>query len=77
MSLPRARYHQLPTSPHTPYNSRRGADYSIDQLSRFLDREVRALMDRVVPKFDGLDVAAPEPAGGVDVRALMRGRFKG
>ncbi|MBK8250762.1 MAG: ATP-dependent helicase [Gemmatimonadetes bacterium] len=76
VAMTRARNHLAVTYPLNSYNSRRGADYSIDQLSRFLDREVRSLMERVVPKFDGLQQTAPEPAAGVDLRALMRGRFK-
>ena len=58
------------------YGSRRGADYSIDQLSRFLDRGVRATMQRVVVEEPG-DVPPPEaPAGpAIDLRAIMRGRF--
>ncbi|MBL8960998.1 MAG: ATP-dependent helicase [Gemmatimonadetes bacterium] len=77
VAMTRARNHLAVTYPLNSYSSRRGADYSIDQLSRFLDREVRSMMERVVPKFDGLQQTPPEPAAGVDLRALMRGRFKG
>ena len=59
------------------YGSRRGADYSFDQLSRFLDRGVRATMQRVVVEEPG-DVAAARRARrppAIDLRAIMRGRF--
>ena len=52
-------------------------DYSIDQLSRFIDRGVRKLMQRVVPKFN--DAPSPqlpnEPAAGLNLRELMNKRF--
>ena len=73
----RARNHLAITYPLNSYGSRRGADYSIDQMSRFLDRGVRDQMQRVVPKWD--DAVAPadtEPTVAVDLRALMRNRFK-
>ncbi len=58
------------------YSSRRGAEYSFDQLSRFLDRGVRATMQRVVVEEPG-DAPPAEPltAPVLDLRALMRGRF--
>ena len=77
VALTRARNHLAITYPLNSYGSRRGADYSIDQMSRFLDRGVRDLMQRVVPKWD--DTIAPtdqEPTTAVDLRALMRNRFK-
>jgi hypothetical protein len=52
------------------------------QLSRFLTPEVQALFERVTPAADA-DAApdaapvAPEAAGGLDLRALLRGRFSG
>ncbi|MDB4875438.1 MAG: Helicase superfamily 1 UvrD-related protein [Gemmatimonadetes bacterium] len=79
----RARNHLAVTYPLNVYATRRGQDYSIDQLSRFLDRGVRDKMQRVVPQ----EPAAPPPAGGaplpastepaIDLRALLRGRFGG
>lgn len=75
VAMTRARNHLAVTYPLHAYSSRRGADYSIDQLSRFLDREVRSQMERVVPKFEGTAEAPPEPSSGVDLRAIMRGRF--
>ena len=81
VALTRARHHLAVTYPLEIYNSRRGADYSIDQLSRFIDPDVRRLMERVVvgqpdathPNPD----AASLPTQPVDLRALLRGRFAG
>ena len=76
VAMTRARNHLAVTYPLNSYGSRRGADYSIDQMSRFLDRGVRELMEKVVPRWDdapGTD--APAPAADVDLRALMRQRF--
>ena len=74
----RARNHLVVTYPLNVYNTRRGADYSMDQLSRFLDRGVRAKMQRVVLTDNG--APAPEPATvpdqpPLDLRALLRARF--
>jgi DNA helicase-2/ATP-dependent DNA helicase PcrA len=79
----RARNHLAVTYPLNVYATRRGQDYSIDQLSRFLDRGVREKMQRVVPQ----EPATTAPAGGgplpastepmIDLRALLRGRFGG
>ena len=50
VAMTRARNHLAVTYPLNSYATRRGADYSIDQLSRFIDRGVRAKMQRVVPR---------------------------
>ena len=50
VAMTRARNHLAVTYPLNVYATRRGADYSIDQLSRFIDRGVREKMQRVVPK---------------------------
>jgi DNA helicase-2/ATP-dependent DNA helicase PcrA len=81
----RARNHLAVTYPLNVYATRRGQDYSIDQLSRFIDRGVRDKMQRVVPQEpaapthptpDTLTAAtSTEPA--IDLRALLRGRFGG
>jgi DNA helicase-2/ATP-dependent DNA helicase PcrA len=78
VAMTRARNHLAVTYPLNVYASRRGSDYSIDQLSRFIDRGVREKMQRVVPQ----EPAAPAPveapvADGqqIDLRALLRGRF--
>ena len=74
----RARNHLIVSYPLNVYSTRRGADYSIDQLSRFLDRGVRAKMQRVVLGDDGEPApAAPsvpeQPA--IDLRAILKSRF--
>jgi DNA helicase-2/ATP-dependent DNA helicase PcrA len=78
VALTRAKDELAVVYPMQVYGSRRGADYSFDQLSRFLDRGVRATMQRVVVEEPG-DVPAPAPltAPAIDLRALMRGRFSG
>ena len=80
VALTRARNHLAVTYPPNVYATRRGQDYSIDQLSRFIDRGVREKMQRIVPQEAGAAapaaVAAPvstEPP--LDLRALLRGRF--
>ncbi|MCC6318982.1 MAG: ATP-dependent helicase [Gemmatimonadaceae bacterium] len=75
VAMTRARNHLAVTYPLHAYASRRGADYSIDQLSRFIDREVRGLMERVVPQVEAPDAPPPEPQAPIDLRAIMRGRF--
>jgi DNA helicase-2/ATP-dependent DNA helicase PcrA len=78
VALTRAKDELMVVYPMQTYGSRRGAEYSFDQLSRFLDRGVREKMQRVVVEEPG-DVPAPAPitAPVVDLRALMRGRFGG
>jgi DNA helicase-2/ATP-dependent DNA helicase PcrA len=80
VAMTRARNHLAVTYPLNVYATRRGSDYSIDQLSRFIDRGVRDKMRRVVPQ----NPAAPQsperqvPADSppIDLRALLRGRFE-
>ena len=77
VALTRAKDELVVVYPMQVYGSRRGADYSIDQLSRFLDRGVRATMQRVVVE-EPNDAPAPAPAPAataIDLRAIMRGRF--
>jgi DNA helicase-2/ATP-dependent DNA helicase PcrA len=76
VAMTRARDLLAVTYPLNAYASRRSADYTIDQLSRFIDRGVRELMERVVPRFE--DAPAPEPdvaPGQLDLRAIMQKRF--
>ncbi|HSA57431.1 MAG TPA: 3'-5' exonuclease, partial [Gemmatimonadaceae bacterium] len=76
VAMTRARDHLAVTYPLNAYSTRRSADYTIDQLSRFIDRGVQALMERVVPRFD--DEAPPAiepPVSGLDLRELLRRRF--
>ncbi len=78
VALTRARNHLAVLYPLHVYNTRRGADYSVDQLSRFVDRGVREKMEKVVVKDQGPPVESPrqnptEPE--IDLRALLKGRF--
>ncbi len=78
VAMTRARNHLAVTYPLNSYSSRRGADYSIDQLSRFLDAGVRAQMQRVVPRWQDVpNESAPAPPADVDLRSLLRKRFGG
>jgi DNA helicase-2/ATP-dependent DNA helicase PcrA len=78
VALTRAKDELMVVYPMQTYGSRRSAEYSFDQLSRFLDRGVREKMQRVVVEEPGdLPEPAPITAPMVDLRALMRGRFGG
>jgi DNA helicase II / ATP-dependent DNA helicase PcrA len=77
VALTRARNHLSVSYPLNAYSSRRGAEYSLDQLCRFIDRGVRDNMLRVT-----VGAAAPveQPSAAassplLDLRALLRGRF--
>jgi DNA helicase-2/ATP-dependent DNA helicase PcrA len=75
VAMTRPRDHLAVTYPLNAYSSRRGSDYTIDQLSRFIDPGVRETMQRVVPKFDEpgrVEAEAPMP---LDLRELMKRRF--
>jgi DNA helicase II / ATP-dependent DNA helicase PcrA len=82
VAMTRARNHLAVTYPLNVYASRRGQDYSIDQLSRFIDRGVREKMQRVVPQ-EAPPISPPETpapstnAPPIDLRALLKGRFGG
>ncbi|MBV6521183.1 MAG: DNA helicase II [Gemmatimonadaceae bacterium] len=77
VALTRARNRLAVTYPLNSYATRRSADYVIDQLSRFLDRGVRDLMDTVVLKPEQAQhgATAPEPVPAIDLRAMMQRRF--
>src|SRR4051812_13221986 len=77
VAMTRARNHLAVVYPLNVYSSRRGMDYSIDRLSRFIDRGVRDKMERIVVTDNGDDSPViAEPVGSpVDLRALLRGRF--
>lgn len=78
VALTRARDHLAVTVPFNVYQSRRGADYSLSQMSRFIDRGVQRCFQQVV--LQNTD-ALPEPEASpttppvVDLRALVRNRF--
>ena len=79
VALTRPRRHLAVTYPLHVHSTRRGANYSLDQLSRFLDPGVTAHMERVTLADDGVveptrdEVAAP----AMDLRAMLAGRFRG
>jgi DNA helicase-2/ATP-dependent DNA helicase PcrA len=78
VAMTRARNHLVVSYPLNVYSTRRGADYSMDQLSRFIDSGVRAKMQRVVSTDE--DATAPAaaaiaPQPGIDLRAILRSRF--
>ncbi|MEX2178936.1 MAG: ATP-dependent helicase [Gemmatimonadaceae bacterium] len=79
VAMTRARNILSVAYPMNVYNTRRGADYSMDQLSRFIDRGVREKMQRVVLSAPGEAVTpGPAPVGNpdkVDLLALLRGKF--
>ncbi|MES2177901.1 MAG: ATP-dependent helicase [Gemmatimonadota bacterium] len=78
VALTRAKDELAIVYPMQVYGSRRSADYSFDQLSRFLDRGVRGTMQRVVVEDPGdtpTGAPATPAAPAIDLRALMRGRF--
>lgn len=76
VAMTRARNHLSITYPLNAYSTRRGSDYSIDQLSRFIDRGIRDRMERVTVGAPPRETSQPVAAGPlVDLRALLRGRF--
>jgi DNA helicase-2/ATP-dependent DNA helicase PcrA len=79
VALTRARNHLSVTYPLNAYSSRRGAEYTIDQLCRFIDRGVRDNMQRVAVRSDNKPVAEEEVKRQpmIDLRALLRSRFGG
>jgi len=78
VAMTRARNTLEIVHPLNAFGSRWGADYTLTQLSRFLDPGVRATMAHVALGSDDRP-ASPEPESGraaaVDLRALLRGRF--
>jgi DNA helicase-2/ATP-dependent DNA helicase PcrA len=78
VALTRAKDELAVVYPMQVYGTRRGADYSIDQLSRFFDRGVRATMQRIVveePNEAPIHPAESPSGPAIDLRAIMRGRF--
>ncbi|NBW66706.1 ATP-dependent helicase, partial [bacterium] len=78
VAMTRARDYLAVTYPFNVYDSRRSADYTIDQVSRFLDRGVRDLMQKVVVDQPQAPVdPAPHVASTLDLRAILNQRFGG
>ena len=78
VAMTRARNDLFVSYPLNVYSTRRGADYSMDQLSRFIDPGVRAKMQRVVLTEEGTPSPAPAavtPQPGIDLRAILKSRF--
>ena len=76
VAMTRAKNYLSVTYPLNAYSTRRGSNYSLDQLSRFIDRGVRDSMERVAvgapPQAQKVETAmSPQ----VDLRALLRGKF--
>ena len=76
VAMTRARDDLAVVYPLNAYHSRRGADYSMDQLSRFIDRGVRAKMQRVATGEETAETPAAAGPAVLDLRALLRGKFK-
>ncbi|MDQ4081240.1 MAG: ATP-dependent helicase [Gemmatimonadota bacterium] len=76
VAMTRARDDLAIVYPLNAYHSRRGADYSMDQLSRFIDRGVRAKMQRVATGEETAETPAAPGAPVLDLRALSRGKFR-
>lgn len=77
VAMTRAKNYLSVTYPLNAYSTRRGSNYSLDQLSRFIDRGVRDRMERIAV---GAQAEAPRPVEApasplLDLRALLRGRF--
>jgi DNA helicase-2/ATP-dependent DNA helicase PcrA len=77
VAMTRARHHLAVLYPLNSYGSRWGSEYTIDQLSRFIDVGVRERMRRMAAYPAPSPVLAPEqpPGTPLDLRALLRGRF--
>jgi len=78
VALTRAKDDLAIVYPMQVYGSRRSAEYSFDQLSRFLDRGVRGTMQRIVVEEPGeapVETSPPSSTLAIDLRAIMRGRF--
>jgi DNA helicase-2/ATP-dependent DNA helicase PcrA len=78
VAMTRARDHLSVVYPLNSYGSRTGVDYSIAQLSRFIDRDVRGRMTRVAAEQNTqpeVSAHTSPQAAVIDVRALLRGKF--
>jgi DNA helicase-2/ATP-dependent DNA helicase PcrA len=78
VAMTRAKYYLSVSYPLNAYSTRRGSNYSLDQISRFIDRGVRDRMERIAVGAPQAPKPAEAPPGPVlDLRALLRGRFGG
>jgi DNA helicase-2/ATP-dependent DNA helicase PcrA len=80
VAMTRARKALHVVFPVNVYGSRWGADYSMAQLSRFIDQSVRSRMQRRSAGGPRTDHATPASASGkqeVNLRELLKGRFGG
>ena len=78
VAMTRARNHLSVVYPLNNYSSRMGSDYSLDQLSRFVSRDVMSKMTRVAagqPSEPVAGSAPPAPPRVIDVRAILKGKF--
>lgn len=79
VAMTRARQHLAVIHPLNTYGSRWGSEYTIDQLSRFIDGGVRERMRRTAAAPAEAPAApnATAPVAGppLDLRAVLRGRF--
>lgn len=77
VAMTRAKNYLSVTYPLNAYSARRGSNYSLDQLSRFIDRGVRDRMERVaVGSAEAPTLGERPPLSPLlDLRALLRGRF--
>jgi DNA helicase II / ATP-dependent DNA helicase PcrA len=78
VAMTRAKNYLSVTYPLNAYSTRRGAEYTLDQLSRFIDRGVRDQMERIAVGIPEVRKQPEIPASPpLDLRALLRGRFAG
>ena len=77
VAMTRAKNYLSVTYPLNAYSTRRSAEYTLDQLSRFIDRGVREKMERLAVGAQEARKTADVPAQSplLDLRALLRGRF--
>jgi DNA helicase II / ATP-dependent DNA helicase PcrA len=78
VAMTRAKNYLSVTYPLNAYSTRRGSEYTLDQLSRFIDRGVRDRMQRMAVGIpEPRKTADPALSPMLDLRALLRGRFGG
>jgi DNA helicase II / ATP-dependent DNA helicase PcrA len=78
VAMMRAKSYLSVTYPLNAYSTRRGAEYTLDQLSRFIDRGVRDQMERIAVGIPEVRKQPEMPISPLlDLRALLRGRFAG